>query len=145
MHGDRLALAPQLASIRVAGDWLQKVCADHNIPAKPVARLDVCLHEALANVLAHGGPTAMASDIVIDLRVLLRDREGEVRLQVQDAGAPFDPLSSIPRSGAQSLDTVEPGGLGLVMIRSNADLLEYKREHGLNHLNIGVRWQRSDG
>ena len=109
-----------------------------------MARLDLCLHEALANVLAHGGDPALSDHITVELRVSLLEAEGDAQLLVQDGGAPFDPLSRIAKSAAQSLETVEPGGLGIVMIQSNADLLEYKREHGLNHLSISVRWPRSD-
>jgi anti-sigma regulatory factor (Ser/Thr protein kinase) len=144
LHDQQLALKPELASIRLAGNWLNRVCADFKVPAKCVVRLDLCLHEALANVLTHGGQAALAQDIVVELRVCMQAAEGEALLRVQDAGAPFDPLSSVAKSSAQSLETVEPGGLGLVMMRSNSDLLEYKREHGLNHLSIGVRWTRSD-
>ncbi len=113
------------------------------MPAKAIERLDVCLHEALANVLSHGGPLALRQDITLDLHVTQGAAQGEAQLHVQDAGTAFDPLSALAKNGAQSLETVEPGGLGLVMIRSNADVLEYKREHGLNHLSIGVRWTRS--
>jgi serine/threonine-protein kinase RsbW len=141
---DRLTLAPELASMRMAGDWLKKMCAAFGVPAASIARLDVCLHEALANVFAHGGDKALSDNIIVDLRVCLDQAQGDARLAVQDAGTAFDPLLSIPTSGAQSLATVEPGGLGIVMIRSNADLLEYKREHDLNHLTIGVRWKHND-
>jgi anti-sigma regulatory factor (Ser/Thr protein kinase) len=143
LYAEQLSLKPELASIRVAGDWLQRVCARFEVPAKAIERLDLCLHEALANVLSHGGQQALRRDITLDLQVTQEANQGKAQLQVQDAGAAFDPLTALAKSGAQSLQTAEPGGLGLVMMRSNADVLEYKREHGLNHLSIGVHWTRS--
>ena len=143
VHGERLALAPELASIRQAGDWLHRIGQEFGVPKKSINRLDVCLHEVLANVLTHGGPSAFDEDIVLTFRARLDEAGGEVCLEVQDAGEPFDPVSRIPATGAQSLDTVEPGGLGIIMIRSNADQLEYRREHGLNHLRMTLGWKRS--
>ncbi len=142
MLEDRLALSPESGSIRTAGLWLQDAGGRFGMPDKSVTRLDLCLHEVLANILAHGGSNARSQSIVLLLRISRSELGGEARLEVSDAGEAFNPLSTKPPTGAQSLEAVEPGGLGLVMLRSNSDLLEYRREHDLNHLCITVRWKR---
>ncbi|MFI4939648.1 MAG: ATP-binding protein [Burkholderiales bacterium] len=137
------------AEVRQASAWLAQMCGGWGMPTESIGRLDLCLNEVLANIIDHGTDAAAGAPIELQLSVRCHggagdDRDaGAVTLTVADAGAPFDPLTVKPRPFPVSLDDVEPGGLGLPIVRSNADTLAYRRENGRNYLSVGVMWPRA--
>ena len=91
-------------------------------------------------MLDHGGASARSAPIGLRL-ASSRDPDGaDATLTVTDAGTAFDPLAVLPRSRPQTLAEARLGGLGLVMVRANADSLSYEYTDGRNQLTIGVRW-----
>jgi len=126
--------------LRRASEWLKEHGNRHDIPAEQVDRLDLFLNEALANVIDHGGPAALASPICLHFIFAQLPGMNEATVAVVDAGVPFDPLAHSPRPAPKSLDEAIPGGLGIPMIRSLADDLLYEYQDNHNHLAFTVRW-----
>jgi len=131
------------AEARRASEWLEAACRQRQVPQASLDRLALCLHEVLANVIAHGGAAAQAAPVRLLLEVRLDSGGGEARVTVSDAGAAFDPRSVPSNSLPQTLAEASSGGLGLVMIRRCADWLDYRREGELNHFTFGARWSPS--
>jgi len=127
---------------RRASVWLASVALAQNVPREQIVRLDHCLDEALANVIAHGGPTALASPVRLQFGVRRSEGMCTAELAVADAGVAFDPsrYSPEPAPRPASLAEAKPEGLGLVMIRNFSDDLSYRRSEGRNHLTITVSW-----
>ena len=63
---------------RRASGWLESAALAQNVPLQQVVRLDHCLDEALANVIRHGGPTALSSPVHLQFGV----RRGKRRVNV---------------------------------------------------------------
>jgi anti-sigma regulatory factor (Ser/Thr protein kinase) len=137
-----LSIDPDSSQFRLATDWLGRAGRELGIPPEEIARLDVCLNEVLANVLDHGGASARSAPIGLRLLSKRNSDGADAALTVTDAGAAFDPLTVLPRSRPQTLAEAAPGGLGLVMLRANADSLSYVYAEGRNQLTFGVRWSR---
>lgn len=135
-----LTIRPDSSEVRRATKWLVKSGADHGIPPSQVERLDLCVQEALANVIFHSG---IASNDSVGLRLDVIHRESchEASVTITDTGCLFDATQAIPRQIPATLAEAEPGGLGLVMMRNNSDALTYSRRGGFNELSIIVRWQ----
>ena len=112
------------------------------MPAPQAQRLEICLNEVLANILAYGGSAALAAPIRLQLKVLCAAAAGEARVIVSDAGVAFNPLEVKMPPRPNTLAEAPAGGLGLVMIRRCADWLDYCREGGHNHFTFGTRWHR---
>ena len=129
--------------VRRASTWLGQACLERKVPADQFHRLDVCLNEVLANIIAYGGAQALECPIGLRLEVHRHQGGSEANLTVCDSGTAFDPLASAPRPRPQSLADAEPGGLGLVMIRSIADKLSYGHSEGRNRLRMDVSWTES--
>ena len=125
---------------RRASEWLAQAGDARGIAADALWRLDLCMTEAIANVIAHGGETARANPIGLRLEVHHDDGGGEASLTVSDSGCAFDPLNSPLRPPAQTLAEAEPGGHGIVLLRRFADVLDYCRGEDRNRLTIRVRW-----
>ncbi|MGQ0751990.1 MAG: ATP-binding protein [Betaproteobacteria bacterium] len=139
---DELTIAANGAELRRAAEWLVAGCRQREVPQAQIERLELCLHEALANVITHGGEAAIAATITMRLEVR-REPQCSASVTVIDACMAFDPLSVPDRISPKTLAETEPGGLGLVMIRSFSDWLDYRHENGYNHLTFGARWNPS--
>ena len=123
------------AEVRHAADWLDSACRENGVPSKQVDRLVLCLHEALANVIAYGGKHTQP----ITLRLEIHPEEASVT--VSDSGMAFNPLSVPKRAKPTSLDEAPISGMGLDIIRGCSDLLRYRHEGERNHLTFGMRWK----
>ena len=123
-----------------ASVWLGEAGAARGIPADPLSRLDLCLTEALSNVIDHGGAGTGASPISLRLAVRSGESGGEASVTVSDEGVAFDPMTAPLRPRPKSLAEAEPGGMGLIMLRQLADALDYSYSGGRNRLTIHVRW-----
>jgi len=128
-----------------ASQWLEARCDEHGVPGEHVARLLLCLDDALANVLTHGGPTALSNPIKLQFEVRAEPESRTASVTLSDAGIAFDPVGApgkaLPK-GLDDLDTAELNGRGLQMIRAAASEFRYRREDGRNHLTFGTRWEQ---
>jgi anti-sigma regulatory factor (Ser/Thr protein kinase) len=139
-RADELTIGVSGAEARRAAEWLEAACRAQRVPGAPVDRLALCLHEVLANIIAHGGGPAHAAPIRLLLDVRRDADAGEVSVTVSDAGAAFNPLTVPQKVAPQTLGEASAGGLGLVMIRRCADWLDYRRADERNHFTFGARW-----
>ncbi len=138
MHADS-------GEIPSASIWLGETGAARGIPSEPLWRLDLCLTEALANVVDHGGVGSAARPIRLRLEVGRSAAGGEASVTVSDGGAAFNPLTAPIKAPAATLAEAEPGGKGLTMLRRFADALDYSYSDAQNHLTIQVRWSGAAG
>jgi anti-sigma regulatory factor (Ser/Thr protein kinase) len=125
-----------------ASSWLGETGSLGGIPAEPLWRLDLCVTEALANVIDHGGAGAADRPIRLRLEVHRGAGGGEASVTVSDGGAAFNPLTAAPKPRARTLSEAEPGGQGLTLLRRFADALDYSYSEAQNHLRIQVRWDQ---
>jgi sigma-B regulation protein RsbU (phosphoserine phosphatase) len=123
-----------------ASEWLKEKTTNNSVPAEQLERLDLFLNEALANIIDHGGPSALNAPIMLRLDFTQLPGLKETTLTLTDGGMAFDPLAHAARPAPQSLDDAIPGGLGIPMIRSLADEMRYAYEGNQNHLVFTVRW-----
>jgi serine/threonine-protein kinase RsbW len=144
IHTDKpaetLAIAASGNEIRRACEWLTTLLRRRDVPDRQVERLELALHEVLANVLDHGGSAARAEPISICIDVRAQATTGEAHVEVSDAGIPFDPTGAPEHIPAKTLAEAQPGGLGLPMIRRSCDWMSYRRDGGRNHFMFGARW-----
>ena len=135
-----LSIRADAGEVRHASTWIEQACRHFGVPAKEIGRLDVCLNEALANILAHGGTAALSAPIILRLEVNHGEPRDEATVTVTDSGVAFDPLTVSPRALPQTLAEAEPGGLGLMMMRRSVDRLSYRHGEYGNQLSFGVTW-----
>lgn len=105
--------------------------AQHVVGDRQSARLAILIEELVTNLYDHG--------------VVAKGFSGELVLQVEndslcvtlrDSGAPFDPRDA---AEVDMPNAVRGGGVGLAMIRAWADVLDYRREDGMNCLLLRMR------
>lgn len=138
-----LSLSADTGEVSRASAWLDTACHKHGVPPDEIGRLDLCLNEALANIINHGGTRAPPSPIHLHLEVCREQDTGVAIVTISDSGTPFDPLTAPLKPMPKTLADVEPGGLGLMMIRKFSDHQRYRYSEGCNQLTFGVRWNET--
>jgi|JI10StandDraft_1071094.scaffolds.fasta_scaffold04816_3 serine/threonine-protein kinase RsbW len=135
------AFAASVSQIEPAASWVSQACKGLEVSEDAIGRLDICVNEVLANILSHGGSGALAAPIRMQLCVEQGLEDGAATLTISDSGVPFDATRCAVRPAAGTLADAQPGGLGVIMLRANADDLLYSYHEGENRLEITVRWQ----
>ena len=131
-----LEVPAHLSVLRQVSAWVEAQAVDWCIPEEILPRLDLCLNEVVANCVTHGGPDVMQAPLGLQLSLAASHAQTLVTLSIADSGSPFDPTSAAPKARAASLADATPGGLGLVMMRENANRLVYRRSGGRNHIDM---------
>jgi anti-sigma regulatory factor (Ser/Thr protein kinase) len=136
----KLTIQADPLEVRRASTWLQQIAEQYTIPANPLTRLDLCLNEALANILFHGGNSALTAPIYLDFQLCRQAAMHYATIIISDAGVKFDMLSTEEKQRPKTLAEAEPGGLGLIMLRNFTDDLYYDYQDGRNQLKLSIQW-----
>lgn len=110
----------------------------HHLSLDLVGELNLVLEEIVTNVNDYGagdGRDPASLRTWIDLAVV----DGEVRGEVADNGCPFDPLQVRDAVTTGPIEQRSVGGLGLKLVRTLLDGIEYRHEGGRNVLSLRRR------
>ena len=141
---DDLCIDADGSSTRLASQWLAKLASEFVVPVTELDRLDLCLNEVLANIIRHGSESVSRPVVHIVFQVEQEDGRSVATVTVTDGGPAFDMTLAGNHRQPASLAEAQPGGLGLLMIRSFSDALSYHHSDGKNHLSFAVRWINFD-
>ncbi|MFZ2124075.1 MAG: ATP-binding protein [Rhodoferax sp.] len=135
-----LEIRADVTDLRPASLWLEQQATARDIPPDQIFRLDLCLNEALANVIEHGGHEASQAPVRLSLGSAVESDSAHATLMISDAGRAFNPLAAAPKAQPDSLADATPGGLGLGLMTCFADEVAYEHLHDRNCLQFVVRW-----
>lgn len=94
--------------------------------AETIDKLVLATDEALANVIKHGYQAAPDGEIQMILRPLSAAGRPGLDIVILDRGKSVDPVAIHSRA----LEDVRPGGLGVHIIRSVMDRVQYRQRSG---------------
>ena len=97
---------------------------------KIISELTLALEERVVNVISYAYQDSIGHDITINIS--LKDKD--LILEVKDDGQPFNPLEVPEPDIEKPLEERNIGGLGIFLIKTLMDEVEYKRKEGLNIL-----------
>ena len=131
LEGNRLELRGDLLGLGRLAGWI-KARAQHELSADTSFAVQLCLEEAVANIIMHGGAKDDRVEIAIEL-----ERDGAMLVaRIEDTGCEFDPTQFPPLSMAKSLDDAKIGEYGIHLMRSFASGMHYERREGRNRLTL---------
>jgi anti-sigma regulatory factor (Ser/Thr protein kinase) len=127
----RLELRNDIAELGRLAGWLQGF-ANRGVSTDVSFALQLCLEEAVANVIMHGG----ARDERLEIAVELERDDGALIARIEDNGRQFDPTLVPAPAPATSLEDAKVGDLGIHLMRSFASDMHYERREGRNRLTL---------
>jgi sigma-B regulation protein RsbU (phosphoserine phosphatase) len=116
---------------RIADDFGRR----HHIDAEALHHLKVALDEILTNIISYGYADDGEHSIITRLSL----EQGQLTVQVEDDGKPFNPLDVPEPDTNQSLEERPIGGLGIYLMRKLMDEVEYRRQNDKNILVIKLK------
>jgi anti-sigma regulatory factor (Ser/Thr protein kinase) len=127
----RLVLRNDVAELERLAGWIEGFTRQSTSPDVLFA-VQLCLEEAVANIIMYGG----AKDDALVIAVELERNCGTLVARIEDNGRQFDPTRAPPPAPAASLDEAKVGDVGIHLMRSFANGMDYERRDGHNRLTL---------
>jgi len=130
---DQIVMDSQLSELIRISPWIDKLASQHSIPENVTFAMNLCLEEALSNVIRHG---YRGHGGALTVR-FTSPEEGRFVLIVEDEAPRFDPLEQEPPPAYGTENPSQIGGQGIRLMRGFSDSLEYAATATGNQLRIG--------
>ena len=130
-----LRFAATLAGLEHAAAALRVLLDAQAIDGEPRFNVELVFDEIAANIVRHGHPAT-------DVRLSLRFDAGEIVLEFDDDGVPFDPLERPDPVMPATIEEAPVGGLGVFLVKKVVTRVAYARtpqQHNLLTLAIPSR------
>ena len=115
--------------------FVSETASAMGVHPKLVMHLELAVEEAAVNICSYAYEIPPGE---VTIRI---SRETEVvRIELVDAGVPFDPLAADAPDIRSELENREVGGLGIFLIRRMLDEVHYSRSGDRNILSLAVRY-----
>ena len=133
-----MVLHSDLAELKRLAAWIEG-WARQGVSSDVSFAVQLCLEEAVANVIMYGGVSAARLKIVIEIE----RNDTTLVARVVDNGRQFDPTLAPPPSMPTSLVEAKIGDLGIHLMRSFASGMHYERRDGCNRLTLRFKESRA--
>ena len=130
-----ITLANRTAELQRLASEVERFAENYRIPEPDVQALSLALDEVVTNTISYGYDDQGAHEIRI--RVTLAN--GRLSAEVEDDGRAFNPLTAPPPDLSSNVEERAVGGLGVHLVRSLMERVDYRRESGKNHLTMSKR------
>ena len=131
---ETLTLRADLAELARVPAWLATAGAQLALPEATIFALDLCLEEAVSNIVLYGLSDAPPEQQTV--RLTMSREATALRLVIEDNGPEFDPLQAPDPQLPTRLEDAAIGGLGIHLMRRFTQSMHYQRHDGTNTLSI---------
>jgi serine/threonine-protein kinase RsbW len=107
----------------------------HEVPSRALYAVNLALDEVVTNVVRHAFEDPKGQEVVVHVIA----GPTEAITEVSDRGRAFDPLAVPPPNLDAPLAERSVGGLGIHLVRSLMDKVEYRRDDEKNVLTMRKR------
>jgi sigma-B regulation protein RsbU (phosphoserine phosphatase) len=135
-----IKLANQLSEIERFHQTFTEFGRRHTLAPKIMHDVNLAVEEILTNIISYGYTDNREEH---EIKVSVSVQPGEVRVDVEDDGQPFNPLEAPEPDTTKPLEERTVGGLGILLVRQLMDGLDYKRQGDRNLLSIKKKTQES--
>ncbi len=130
-----IQLKNNLSELESVNKVVAEFAERHHLSSQVLFNLNLALEEILTNVISYGYDDKDEHEITVRLFV----EQGQLNVEVDDDGRPFNPLEAPEPDLSKSLEERPVGGLGIHLVRKLMDELEYRREEGRNLFLIKMK------
>jgi serine/threonine-protein kinase RsbW len=121
-----------IPELRRISAWWREWAAAAGLDDDRLRRGELCLNEAVANIIQHGRPRGEQRTIDI----ALEGSAQSVDATIADDGPLFNPLEYSASESPRTPDTARAGGLGIPLMLRLASEVKYRRADGRNILTL---------
>ncbi|MDZ4801898.1 MAG: ATP-binding protein [Bryobacteraceae bacterium] len=130
-HG-RLVIQNNLAAIDQLAEFFNGIGAEQNWSADELFDINLCVEEAVVNVIVHG----YEDNAEHQIEVTADYGATAVTITIVDDGIPYNPLKAKGANIYAAPEERTPGGLGVHLVRALMHTLTYSRDNGRNRLSM---------
>ena len=128
----RLTLPASAGSISAFSEFVRDEAEAAGVPQNEFEKLNLVLEEILINVARYAyTPETGAVEVAC-----VRAGPNKLRVEIADLGRVFNPLEANPPDLSRGLADRAIGGLGVFLVRSMVDSIDYRRERERNVLSF---------
>jgi serine/threonine-protein kinase RsbW len=138
--GEILNLKSRVSELARIPPWIERLAAQFSIPESMQFAMNLCLEEALSNVIWHGYAGEPDHSIAVHFA---SPRVDYFVFVIEDEAPPFNPVDSPELPALNELENNQIGGQGIRLLRQFADALEYQATPTGNRLSMGFSSIRS--
>jgi anti-sigma regulatory factor (Ser/Thr protein kinase) len=138
--GEILNLKSRVSELAQIPPWIERLASRFSIPESTQFAMNLCLEEALSNVIWHGYSGKPDHSIAV---YFASPGEDYFVFVVEDQAPPFNPVDSPELPSLNERENNDIGGQGIRLLRQFADSLEYQATPTGNRLSIGFSSIRS--
>lgn len=139
---DRIVLSSDLSEMNRVFPWIDALASQYEIAESIQFAINLCLEEAVSNVIRHGYANQSGRFIAVRFAV---STEGNVVFTIDDDAPQFNPLEAPTLPPFDEQGETRIGGHGVRLLREFADILEYEPTSTGNRLHIGFSKNISPG
>ncbi|MCB1776645.1 MAG: ATP-binding protein [Candidatus Competibacteraceae bacterium] len=132
----RLRLPAELDHLPIFLGHIREIAQDAGLADAKISRLELAVEEVLVNVFNYAYDEQTRADSAVLCEVAVQ-ADG-LMVEIADQGPPFDPLARPDPDTALEMDQRQPGGLGILLIKTLVDEAHYRREDGRNVLRLQI-------
>lgn len=107
---------------------------DKKISDSIINKILLCVDELITNIIAHAYTDKQEHAVLLDCKVI----DGRIELELRDDGVQFDPTTQTRPDVKLSLENRDIGGLGIHLVMTLMDKVEYQREGDFNVLKASI-------
>ena len=132
MHSESINIINQIEEIGKVAAMVDRFGRRHALPQRLLHYMNIALDEIISNIVQYGYDDRNEHEI----RVRLILTGGELTVEVEDDGRPFDPTKHELVPVRADAATRPIGGLGLHFVTTLMDNMRYSREGTINRLRV---------
>ena len=129
-----ITLRGDLSDMRQLPAWVEALASHHGISASLQFAIELCLEEAVSNVIRHGYVQKASLSLIVRFD---ESQRGRFVFVVEDDAQHFNPLETPEAPPLDRDSKIIVGGHGIRLLREFADTLEYETTPTGNRLRIG--------
>jgi serine/threonine-protein kinase RsbW len=140
----RRVFGGSMEDVTAASAWVERIAASLNLPGQLTFAMQVCLEELMSNIARHGkvhsfstaSPTGTDADNPLSISIEIDVFANRIAMIIEDNGRPFDVEKAPAKVVDRPLELVQPGGLGINLIKSFSHNIQYRRTDAGNRVTV---------
>lgn len=129
---EKIKVPATSANLEKMIDFTVSFAQKQGFDKEAIGQIRLACEEALVNVVNYAHP---GTEGTVEISCNTAQGRG-IKIEIADAGMPFDPLSLPTPDTSLPMEQRKIGGLGIFMIRKNMNEVKYRRDRGRNILTL---------